>query len=95
MRQDRGDTPTDLCLVLTLYMRPNKDNPRGTVATVIGGKFVGQPKPWSFPWKDRLNLVICRETKIPTRATGETTLSAAVPVQAACTTRRGRTSSST
>jgi hypothetical protein len=83
MRQDRGDTPTDLCLVLTLYMRPNKDNPRGTVATVIGGKFVGQPKPWSFPWKDRLNLVIFRETKIPTRATGETTLSAAVPVQTA------------
>lgn len=82
-RQDRGNTPTDLCLVLTLYMRPSSDNKSGTVATVIGGKFVGQPKPWAFPFKDRLNLVVYRETKVPTRATGETVLSAAVPVQVA------------
>lgn len=83
MRQDRGDSPLDLCLVLTLYMRPHKQNARGTVATVIGGKFIGEPKPWPFPWKDRLNLVVFRETKVPTRATGETVLSSAVSVQAA------------
>jgi hypothetical protein len=81
-RGDRGGDPVDLTLVLTLYMRPHKDNEKGVVATVVGGRFVSPPKPWPFPWKDRLNLVICRETRVPTRATGDTVLSAAVPVQA-------------
>jgi hypothetical protein len=81
-RMDRGGDPVDLTLVITLYMRPHKANPKGTVATVVGGRFVSPPKPWMFPWKDRLNLVIVRETRVPTRATGDTVLSAAVPVQA-------------
>lgn len=80
-RADRQSEPTDMTLVLTLYMRPHRDNKRGTVATVVGNRFVSEPKPWSFPWKDRLNLVVFRETKVPSRATGDTVLSAAVSVQ--------------
>lgn len=82
-RYDRTDNPADLTLVLTVYMRPNKRCPKGFIATIIGEKFVDGPNPWSFPWKDRLNITVFRETKIPGRATGDTVLSAAVPVQAA------------
>lgn len=80
---DSGDAPVDLCLVLTYYERPSPKNPKGMVATVVGNHFVDGPKPWPFPWKDRLNLVIFRETKVSGRATGDTVFSAAVPVQAA------------
>lgn len=79
----RGGQVPDLVLVLTLYMRPSKLLKAGVVATVVGDKFVGKPVPWPFPWKDRLNLVVFRETKVSGRATGDTVFSAAVPVQTA------------
>jgi len=73
----------NLCLVLTVYMRPSPALKKGFVATVVGNRFVDQPKPWPFPWKDRLNMVVLRETKVAGRATGDTVFSAAVPVQTA------------
>lgn len=82
-RFDKTDVPVDMTLVLTVYMRPSKHSPKGFVATLVGDKFVDGPKPWPFPWKDRLNVVAFRETKVPGRATGDTILSDAVPVQAA------------
>jgi hypothetical protein len=82
-RDFRGETRPDLTLVLTYYERPNPRRPQGTVATVVGGKFVDGPHPWPFPFKDRLNMVVVRETKIPGQAHGYTVLSAAVPLQAA------------
>jgi hypothetical protein len=42
------------------------------------GKTVPKPAP-----TDRLNIVVFRETKVPARATGDTVLSAAVPIQSA------------
>ena len=73
----------NLCLVLTVYIRPNPGLKKGLVATVVGNRFVDAPKPWPFPFKDRLNMVVMRETKVSGRATGDTVFSAAVPVQTA------------
>lgn len=83
VRTDRQNLAPELTLVLTVYVRPSKLVPQGLVATVVGDKFVDGPKPWPFPWKDRLNLVVFRETKVSGRATGDTVFSAAVPVQTA------------
>jgi hypothetical protein len=83
VREDRAETPVDLTLVLTYYERPNPKRPQGAVCTVVGDEFVDGPKPWHFPWKDRLNMVVFRETKVAGRATGDTVYSAAVPIQTA------------
>ncbi len=82
--QDTRQAPApNLCLVLTVYIRPSSALKKGLVATVVGNKFVDAPKPWPFPFKDRLNMVVMRETKVSGRATGDTVFSAAVPVQTA------------
>lgn len=81
--QRDGEMPVDLTLVLTYYERPNKLRPNGAVATVIGDEIVGGVKPWSFPWKDRLNIVVFRESKADGRSTGDTVFSDAVLTQAA------------
>lgn len=82
--QDSKHSPSpNLALVLTVYIRPNSGLKKGLVATVVGNKFVDEPKPWPFPFKDRLNMVVLRETKVAGRATGDTVFSAAVPVQTA------------
>jgi hypothetical protein len=80
---ERGDAPVDLALVLTYYERPSKKNPQGAVATVVGNKLVDGPKPWPFPFTDRLNMCVTRETKVSGRATGDTVFSDAVQVQVA------------
>lgn len=71
----------DLTLVLTYYERPGKATP-GQVLTVVGNDVV-QRGPWPFPFKDRLNIVIMRETRVENRWTGETVLKIARPVQVA------------
>lgn len=73
----------DLTLVLTYYERPNSRRPQGSVATVVGEQMVDGPHPWSFPFRDRLNLVVARETVVPGRWYGDTVLQAAIPVQVA------------
>lgn len=83
LKDDRAEAPADLTLVLTYYERPNPKRPQGAVATVVGDEFVDGPHPWPFPWKDRLNIVTFRETKVAGRATGDTVYSAAVPIQTA------------
>lgn len=80
---DSSTSTLDLTLVLTYYERPNKKTPEGCVMTVVGNTVVDGPHPWPFPWKDRLNLVVFRETQVDSRATGDTILSAAVPIQTA------------
>lgn len=82
LNERTGPVP-NLTLVLTVYIRPNPGMKKGLVATVVGDRFVDGPKPWPFPFKDRLNMVVCRETKVAGRATGDTVFSAAVPVQTA------------
>lgn len=82
--QREGDAPINLTLVLTMYERPTKLRPGGCIATVIGNEIVdGGPKNWNFPWKDRLNLVLFRESKADGRATGDTVFSDAILTQAA------------
>lgn len=83
IREDRAETPVDLSLVLTYYERPNPKRPEGVVCTVVGDKIVDGPHPWPFPFKDRLNMIVFRETKVAGRATGDTVYSAAVPIQTA------------
>lgn len=83
LREDRSETPVDLTLVITYYERPNPKRPQGAIATVVGDEFVDGPHPWPFPWKDRLNMVVFRETKVAGKATGDTVFSAAVPIQTA------------
>lgn len=84
LQSDQRSAPTNnLALVLTVYIRPSSALRKGLVATVVGNKFIDGPKPWPFPFKDRLNMVVIRETKVSGRATGDTVFSAAVPVQTA------------
>lgn len=79
----QGGSPPNMTLVLTYYERPNPLRPDGAIGTVVGDQFVDGPRPWYFPWKDRLNLAVGRETRVDARWTGETVLSAARPVQTA------------
>lgn len=80
---NNGQQPLNLTLVLTYYERPNADNRKGMVATVIGEEVVDGPHDWPFPFVDRLNLTCLRETMIEGRWTGRTVVSDAVPIQTA------------
>jgi hypothetical protein len=82
MSYDRGgDTENvDLTLVMTYYERPNNDLPEGKVCTVVDQKVVFEAD-WPFPFVDKLNLVVVRETPRENRWTGDTILTAARPLQ--------------
>jgi hypothetical protein len=80
---ERQEIPLNMTLVMTYYERPSVLNPTGTIATTVGDKIVDGPHEWYFPWKDRLNIVCFRETKVPGRAAGDTVVTSAVPVQTA------------
>jgi hypothetical protein len=80
---DRRENAANLTRVLTYYERPNNSRPQGAVATLVGGRLVDGPKDWPFPFKDRLNLVLARETKVAGRWTGTSVVQAAIPVQVA------------
>lgn len=80
--RSEGDTEPSLTLVLTYYERPNPLCPEGRILTVVQEKVV-ETKPWYFPFKDRLNLALVRETREEGRALGSTILSTARPVQTA------------
>lgn len=75
-------TRVDLTLVLTYYERPNPLCPEGRILTVVGENVV-EEQPWHFPWKDRLNLVVQKETREEGTWKGSTILSASRPVQTA------------
>ena len=82
LRDGRSDAKAELTRVLTYYERPSNEGP-GQVGVVVGNEFVDGPHPWPFPFTDRLNMAVIRETPVEGRATGDTVLSAAVPVQVA------------
>lgn len=81
--QGYGSNLVNLTLVRTYYERPNPERPEGAVMVVVGHDIVDGPKPWPFPWKDRLNLVIARETPLENRWVGDTILNQARPIQVA------------
>ena len=83
-----GGTQPDLTLVLTYWERPNSLAPEGRWSVVVDGEIVEGHDPeneveahWPFPWKDRLNLVVTRETMLEDNWTGRTILTAARPIQ--------------
>lgn len=76
------DEQTDLTLVLTYYERPNHLRPKGTIATVVGEELVDGPHDWYFPWTEKLNIAVQRETHVDGRWAGETVLTQARPIQA-------------
>ena len=82
MSHDRGGdaTNTSQTLVLTYYERPNPECPEGKVCTVVDDQVVFESE-WPFPFTDRLNLVVVRETLHENRWTGETVLTQARPLQ--------------
>lgn len=75
---DGGHVP--LTQVFTYYERPNALAPKGRVVVVINEHIVLE-RPWPFPFKDRLNLVIFRETLIDGQWNGDTIVKAARPIQ--------------
>lgn len=79
---DQAMNMVDGTIVMTYYERPNALNPKGSVAVVVDNRIVEQ-REWPFPWKDRLNFVVVRETPVNGRWTGETMLSKAAKVQTA------------
>lgn len=74
-----GISPEKSCIVYTYYERPSMRS-QGQVAVVIGDKVV-QKRGWPFPFKDRLNCAIIRESPIPEHWAGDTVMTAAVKVQ--------------
>jgi len=84
-----GGAGDNLTLVLTYYERPNAYSPKGRCAVVVDGEIVEGEDPergvemaWPFPWTDRLNFAIIRETVVENEWTGQTILSMARGVQA-------------
>lgn len=79
--ENTGDQRPELTRVLTLYERPSRGNEKGTVAIVVDNKFVDGPKPWPFPFKDRLNFAITYETERDNVWQGETVVTQARQIQ--------------
>lgn len=79
---EESSNTKDGTIVLTYYERPNALNKKGTVAVVVDNKIV-ENREWPFPWTDRLNLVVVRETPVNGRWTGDTMLSKAIKIQSA------------
>lgn len=75
-----GSPGVNLTLVLIYYERPSQSCPKGRVCHVVNNKIVREG-PWPFPFKNRLNLVILKETRVENRWWGITVLTSARSVQ--------------
>ena len=75
-----ADTNVELTRVLTYYERPNGLNEEGKLCFVVNDEVVAEA-PWPFPFRDRLNLIIAKETRGTGRWTGATVMSAARSIQ--------------
>lgn len=82
-RMDATEGNASMTKVLTYYERPNRDRPEGMICVVVDNKIVEGPGPWPFPWKDKLNFAIIRETSSETHWPGITVMTQARPVQMA------------
>lgn len=76
-----GNQKPDLTLVFTYYERPNALCKKGRVIVVVDNKAVDGPKPWPFPFTDRLNFALAFETPVESRWTGDSVVSMARPMQ--------------
>jgi len=73
--REQQQVHTQLTAVFTYYERPCGDK-EGQVVVVVGDERVDESK-WPFPFTDRLNIAVTRETKVHGRYTGDTILTAA------------------
>lgn len=78
--QREGETRQELVTVYTYYERPSTRSP-GTMTVVVGDEVI--EGPWPFPFTDRLNINVARETIIHGRWAGKTILSSARSPQVA------------
>ena len=76
-----GGGGADLTMVYHYYRRPSATD-EGEMAVVVGEQVV-QSGTWPFPWTNRLNLAVQRETAVPDQWCGDTVLSSAIQIQAA------------
>jgi len=72
---------TPLTMVLVYYERPQGQS-QGRIATVVNGEIIEQT-PWTFPFRDRLNLCTSIVQPIHGRWYGHTPVTDAVPIQTA------------
>lgn len=82
LNSDGNDSTTPLTQVYTYFERPNSKNKKGCIKKVVDGRCVWKGD-WYFPWEDRLNLVIARETMMENRWTGSTVVTDGRPIQTA------------
>ena len=80
MSTDNRQVQVPMTLVLSYYERPSRACPDGQVGTYIADQEI-EWSTWPFPFRDRLNLVCFRETKVQDRWNGDTILSSSQPVQ--------------
>ncbi len=66
----------ELTAVYVMYERPNSECEAGRRVVVVNNRVVAQDK-WPFPFKDRLNIRVFRQIRVPQRWTGLTVFSAA------------------
>ncbi len=79
--ENRSGAPgINLTVVLIYYERPSRKNPKGKVCHVVASEIVREG-PWPFPFKDRLNLVIMKESRVDNKWWGTTVLSSGRSVQ--------------
>lgn len=76
----RGQGTNHLCLVITMYERPNKATPNGKYAIVVNHQTIHEGD-WPFPVKDRLNLFLFRQQAVEGTWIGTTLMNDAVPLQ--------------
>ena len=79
-RIDYGRTSENLVTVLSFFQRPCSQKDKGRVATVINNEIV-EDVPWPFPYKDKLNISVCRPQPKHRRWTGHSTVWDAIPNQ--------------
>jgi hypothetical protein len=78
--QKNGSPSSNLTLVLSYYERPNRLRPKGYICHVVGMKIVKE-SDWYFPWTDRLNLIVLKETRVDGAWWGTTILRSGRSVQ--------------
>lgn len=78
---DRRETPAPLSLVLTYYGRPTSRS-KGEIAVIVNDRVVKR-SAWPYPFKDRLPIVVTRETKTLDHWHGDTIYTSATMIQTA------------
>ena len=69
------DREAPLTRVLTYYERPNPLNEDGCIKVEVNGQLVQEAENWPFPFRNRLNIAVGRESLIENEPYGSTVLS--------------------